>query len=455
MKTKILCTVIYLFLTNFAFSQSPSWRTLINAPSADSGVDRFDDTYFINSTTGWIIQGTRYFLTNDTGEVHKTTDGGHTWSLVNKKIPVYLRSIGFFDSQVGVIGTIDDSVHVLYRTTDGGFNWTHITENIQGDKPRALCGISIVNQTTAYACGRYYCPAHVIKTTNAGLNWISIPVDTSLARSLVDCYFWSPDSGIVVGGYSPYNLYYSGRAVVLMTTNAGMNWTRVYISSRFSEWCWKIQSVNSQLKFISIERNDNPTNILKTLDGGYNWQEIRLPLGEIVKLEGIGFVNENTGWVGGWGFDYNMPNYETTNGGVNWHPAGWGINMNRIRFISDTLAYSVGRTVYKYTRESVGIQQVSGEIPDRYNLSQNYPNPFNPNTKIRFSIASEKNNGTQNVKLIVYDLLGKEIVKLADNKLSAGSYEVEFNGGNLPSGIYYYRLSADNYIEAKSMILIK
>ena len=454
MKTKILSLFLYLLLTSCAFSQTPSWRTLTNAPLADSGAERFEDTYFINSTTGWIIQGLRYLVPNDTGKVYKTTDGGYTWSLVNKKIPVYLRSIGFFNPQVGLIGTIDDSVRVLYKTTDGGFNWTDITASIQGDKPRALCGISIVNPTTAYACGRYYCPAHVIKTTNSGINWISIPVDTSLARSLVDCYFWSPDSGIVVGGYSPFDLYYSGRAIVLMTTNSGMNWTRVYISSRYFEWCWKIQSISSQLKYISIEKYTSPTNILKTVNGGYNWQEISLP-SSIVNLEGIGFVNENTGWVGGWGTNYNMPNYETTNGGLNWHLAGWGINMNRIRFLSDTLAYAVGRTVYKYTRESVGISQISGEIPYKHSLSQNYPNPFNPKTKIRFSIKQNLKTGMQNVKLVVYDILGKEIINLVNNKLLAGSYEAEFDAGNLPSGTYFYKLSLNDFNETKTMVVLK
>ena len=63
--------------------------------------------------------------------------------------------------------------------------------------------------------------------------------------------------------------------------------------------------------------------------------------------------------AGGWGEVYSGPTYETTNGGANWHLAGWGINMNRVRFISDTLAYAVGITVYKYTAEPIGIQQIS------------------------------------------------------------------------------------------------
>ncbi|MBL8017452.1 MAG: hypothetical protein JNK43_09295, partial [Ignavibacteria bacterium] len=279
---------------------------------------RFDDIYFINAQTGWIIKGDRYYVTNDTSAIYRTTDGGRNWYMTNNNTINYFRSVGFFNANTGIIGAIGDSLHVLYRTTDGGFTWNDVMSNIQGPAPKGICGISVINQNTAFACGRYYCPANIIKTTNAGLNWISIPLDTSLARSLVDCHFWSADSGFVVGGYSPSNQYYSGKSVILFTSNGGTSWVRVYQSSRTEEWCWKIQFVNRQLGFSSIERYSTPTNILKTTNGGMNWAEISLP-GNITNLEGIGFVNAQTGWVGGWGYTYNEPSYETTNGGLNWH----------------------------------------------------------------------------------------------------------------------------------------
>ncbi|MBK8553872.1 MAG: hypothetical protein IPL53_23605 [Ignavibacteria bacterium] len=332
--TVLILSVIILntsFLNN-SFSQSPQWMTLPNAPVADSGVARYDDTYFINPNTGWIIQGTRYFVQNDTGKVFRTTDGGNSWILTNHEIRQYLRSVGFFNENTGIIGTLHDSLHILYRTTDGGFNWTDITNSIQGIIPSGICGISIVNSTTAIATGRYYCPANIIRTTNAGLNWTSLPIDTSIIRSVVDCHFWSADSGYIVGGYSSTNLFYNGKSVVAMTTNGGLNWTRVYISPRVNEWCWKIQFVNRLLGYVSIERDFNLTYYLKTTDGGLSWAEKPFM---VYDVEGIGFLNENTGWIGGWGFnnlDPSGPTYETTNAGASWHLAGWGINMNRVRF---------------------------------------------------------------------------------------------------------------------------
>lgn len=100
---------------------------------------------------------------------------------------------------------------------------------------------------------------------------------------------------------------------------------------------------------------------------------------------------------------------------------------------------------------TVGINQISSEIKS-FELYQNYPNPFNPSTRINFSIP--KSGITS---LTVYDNNGREITKLVNQKLSAGSYEYEFSAGsfNLSSGVYYYKLVSDNFSEVKKMMLIK
>jgi len=90
------------------------------------------------------------------------------------------------------------------------------------------------------------------------------------------------------------------------------------------------------------------------------------------------------------------------------------------------------------------------ELPNTYRLYQNYPNPFNPVTKIKYGLPK---NG--NVKLTVYDELGKEVAVLADGYTQANTYEAEFNATNLPSGVYYYKLDADGFSDSKKMIIIK
>ncbi len=97
-----------------------------------------------------------------------------------------------------------------------------------------------------------------------------------------------------------------------------------------------------------------------------------------------------------------------------------------------------------------GIIQTSNFLSDRFSLFQNYPNPFNPTTKIKFDIVK---SGL--VKFTVYDILGNEVSTLINENFSAGSYETEFDGSGLTSGVYFYKIETGNYSDVKRMMLIK
>jgi hypothetical protein len=99
--------------------------------------------------------------------------------------------------------------------------------------------------------------------------------------------------------------------------------------------------------------------------------------------------------------------------------------------------------------EKISINPES-ELPLEYSLAQNYPNPFNPSTTIDYSIKS-----AGEVTLKVYDMLGKEVASLVNAGQEVGSYSVEFNAANLPSGMYVYRLSTNNFVDTKKLILLK
>jgi hypothetical protein len=94
------------------------------------------------------------------------------------------------------------------------------------------------------------------------------------------------------------------------------------------------------------------------------------------------------------------------------------------------------------------------QLPNEYSLSQNFPNPFNPSTTIKYEIG-ETRRGAQNVKLIVYNMLGQEVATLVNKLQKAGNYEVNFDASNLSSGIYYYQLVSGNFATVKKMILLK
>jgi hypothetical protein len=96
------------------------------------------------------------------------------------------------------------------------------------------------------------------------------------------------------------------------------------------------------------------------------------------------------------------------------------------------------------------INDISNQLPLEFILYQNYPNPFNPTTQLKFDL---KDNGF--VKLVVYDILGREVKILVNEDRHAGRYEVGFNAQNLSSGIYFYKLQAGNYVMTKKLLLLK
>jgi hypothetical protein len=98
----------------------------------------------------------------------------------------------------------------------------------------------------------------------------------------------------------------------------------------------------------------------------------------------------------------------------------------------------------------IGIKEINSEIPDKFMLFQNYPNPFNPSTIIRFQIKDSRF-----VTLKIYDILGKEVATLVNEKLQPGVYEVPFSENRLSSGIYLYILESGDFREIKKMMLIK
>ncbi len=146
-----------------------------------------------------------------------------------------------------------------------------------------------------------------------------------------------------------------------------------------------------------------------------------------------------------------------------------GLTRELTRDFGFTYLHTFGHTNYTYTSlvgcvingalfgdtNLVGLNQISTEIPHEYSLSQNYPNPFNPMTKLKFDVMSNVKGQMSNVRLTVFDVLGKLVEVLVDGQLSPGTYEVDFDGSNLPSGVYYYILEAEDFSMTKKMVLIK
>jgi hypothetical protein len=160
-------------------------------------------------------------------------------------------------------------------------------------------------------------------------------------------------------------------------------------------------------------------------------------------------IKYNTSGVQQWVARYNGPGGTGNNDDYASSLAIDGSGNVYVTGLSDGIGTGTDYATIKYS-QPVGIEPISNEIPKTYSLEQNYPNPFNPVTNIKFQIP---NAGF--VKLLVYDITGREIAVLANEQLSAGTSKAVFDGTNLASGIYFCRLEAEGFTDVKKMSLVK
>ncbi|MFT4928519.1 MAG: photosystem II stability/assembly factor-like uncharacterized protein [Phenylobacterium sp.] len=375
------------------------WNVLGNSPSASS---RTDDIWFFNQNEG--------FLVNSSGYVAMTEDGGDFWHQKFFLYPgetcrPYLRCMGWGSRDVGWFGAVCGFTgagsnyrdFLLHHTTDGGNSWAPVT-NLPVNAPAGICGFYAVNEQVAYGSG-VNDPSQkpgpsVIKTTDGGKSWDLIPMN-EYCDNLIDIYFMDELNGFVVGGKidpnAPTNVpayntprlqaYVQLKPVVLRTFDGGLTWTNTTANITdfiAGEWGWKIQFISDKVGFVSLE-NFRDASILKTTDGGQSWTHLHVSADQTGSLainndlEGIGFIDENHGWVGGWGIDFiGQQNSYTADGGQSWirqdnNPSLSNLDasndprlrINRYRFIKDKkgnllAGYCSGQQVYKLNISTSG-----------------------------------------------------------------------------------------------------
>jgi len=145
-------------------------------------------------------------------------------------------------------------------------------------------------------------------------------------------------------------------------------------------------------------------------------------------------------------------NQNTSNGGFQ-TPFGGGtvvLQTTGIHYYVCVPHAAVGMKGTITVNQTTGVRTFGPTTPAEFALGQNYPNPFNPATEIRFTIADSRFT-----TLRVYDMIGKEVAELVNGEMKAGNYSVEWNGANVASGVYFYRLQAGNFIETRRMNLIR
>ena len=394
----------------FALCQGQSWHVLPNSPAQTF---RHDDLWFINKDTGWVV--------NVSGQIWKTTDGGNSWTKLIQQSSSF-RCVSFFDANHGVVGNLGtdnwaptNDTNPLYITSNGGVTWTLPT--ITGPKPRGVCGLCKVNDSVIAATGRFDGPAYFLRSTNQGRTWQSIKM-TAIAGMLIDTYFTSPDTGFVVGGDD--SIEGLSRSIILYTTDGGNTWTRKITGTKQGNHCWKISHPSKNIYYVSVEElySNDTLRFFKSDDAGNTWKEHIVAGVDYGWSQGIGFVNDTMGWIGG-----NTYCINTSDSGKKFDtvaPANLLVNLNRMRFINDTVGYAVGQRVYKYYKGAATGIPALADVKG-YMLEQNIPNPFSGTTTIRYSIPT-----TQLVNIEVFDDGGRRIKTLVNETKSPGTYSVEF-----------------------------
>jgi photosystem II stability/assembly factor-like uncharacterized protein len=311
----------------------------------------------------------------------------------------------------------------------------------------------VLSNDTIWLVDADFLTGGVFRTTNGGGNWT---LQQSFGSNPNHIYMFNRNIGFISNSTGS-NLW--------KTINSGMNWTPISGADGFLDMYfvdtltgWK---ANGTMK--------------KTTDGGLNWVTQTLPSGgNIITSAIVNFsnVSRDTIWgVGGWVFYPGNGNrgmiYRTTDGGSNWlfqipdtaiHIVGYRSCdfVDRLKGWAYSSSPGVHTTAGGDPIFYTGINLISNQVPKQFSLSQNYPNPFNPRTVIPYNLKSQGY-----VKLIAYDIMGREVQRLVDSSQKAGEYEVDFMGKFTATGVYFYRMQVLNdnqkqlYSETKKMILLK
>lgn len=315
-----------------------------------------DDITFINKKEGWYVNGY--------GSIYHTTNAGETWEKQLEKKGTFFRCIAFVDSLRGFAGTVGtdyfpnvtDTIP-LYGTSDGGKTWNPVSYT--GPYVKGLCAMDIVKEqfinhgktdykVHIYAVGRVGSPANMMVSHDGGVTWTSNSMDKD-CKMLFDIKMFDKNNGFACAA-SDEDLEKSN-AVILKTSDGGKSWKKVYQSERTFECTWKASFPTKEVGYVTIQSYNPDSNvkqqrIAKTTDGGNTWNEINLIEDAGAREFGIGFIDENHGFVG-----TMNSGYETKDGGLTWATVNLGKACNKIRIYKDAngkvYGYSIGVDVMK------------------------------------------------------------------------------------------------------------
>jgi hypothetical protein len=419
-----------MLIIKLSSSGAVEWNKTIGAAGYDyarSVIQVADGGYIIDGATNSFGAGNfdYYFVKlSSSGSLEWSKTAGGT-NIDRASFMIQTSDGGFaVTGRTNSFGAGNYDVCLIKFTSSYNIDWSNVIGGTDYEEANSIRqttdgGYVIAGQTGSYGAGLY--DMYILKVNSLGaLQWSRTVGGTN--NDYGNSIFQTTEGGYIVGGsVTSFGAGGQDMYIVKLTTSGTLDWSRT----------------------IGGTNNDLAYTVYQTSDGGYN-------------------VNGYTGSFGVGAYDlFNVKlNSSGNTCGNSTSPSslsgsGGTVTTTTLTAVSQassiatlTPAISSGGTVT--TLCLVGIQQNVIESPDSYSLSQNHPNPFNPNTNIKFQVKS-----SGNIKLVVFDILGKEVVTLVNEKLAPGTYETTFDASAYPSGVYFYKLITDGFTENKKMTLIK
>ncbi|MBK6773140.1 MAG: T9SS type A sorting domain-containing protein [Ignavibacteria bacterium] len=422
------------------------------------------------------------FAVGDNGTIIKSLDQGLTWSVMNSGVSGKLNSVDFIGSDIDNAIAVGNS-GVILTTTNGGINWINVSTGIT----KNLNSVYAQNSFTVFIAGD---DGTILRSSNSGLNWqnTSLPDSTADLNKIGEMGVW----------FFGYILGITGDNGKLYRTTDLFSWNS--IPTETNEDLYELKFKNASSGYIAGENG----TVRYTTDGGNVWySDLFLSSITTDRINSSLIINDTTSvgvagnriilmhanesllpvelslftysvknsdvhlnWttsseVNNSGFDIERSNVNSQNSG-DWTKIGF-INGNGTSSSPNNYEFTdrnLNSGKYNYRLKQIDFNgnyeyfNLSGEVvigvPEKFELSQNYPNPFNPVTKLEFGISK-----LGFVTLKVYNSQGKEVATLVNEIKPAGRYDVTFDGSNFSSGVYFYKLESNGFIETKKMFLIK
>ncbi|MCX6157979.1 MAG: T9SS type A sorting domain-containing protein [Ignavibacteriae bacterium] len=386
-----------------------------------------------NLSVSSIVNIGSYIFTGYDG-IYVSSNSGGNWNQLNS--PSIKRRIKVLTaSGTNLYAGTEDSC--IYVSSNYGATWTHITSNSYPYfSDVSALGVSGRN----IFAGIHFDYLNI--SSNNGNSWRR---DTAIhATDAMD---------ILVSGINIFAGFYSGG--IYRSTNNGLNWTKVINGINPSAYCMGLAKDGENIYACFYWGN----GIYMSTNNGDNWVKISNEISNL-KFSTIA-AYESKIFVGA-----DSVIYYSSNFGANWIKIYQGLASSINLYPLINKLYITNGYIYATTNQRsvwrrplsdfVGIQNISIEIPNNYSLGQNYPNPFNPTTKIKFDVILDSHfRGNDKVVLKVYDVMGREVQTLVNESLKSGTYEVSFDGSQLTSGVYFYKLITGGFTETKKMLLLK